>query len=282
MSSLDEPVRPATPTPEPGGVDAVTPEEGRAARALERLLDDNRRRRRIRHRIALYSLPVMILGVLVVAKLLSMFAFAHFSISAYVDGDGDGTVNAAGGQSVVNIFEAYKGPFNAGDGHVQAGRLDEARAQFETSLTLARGLEVCMVRVNLSLVVEAQGDAAAKSGDQDAAQKLYREALAITADTPQECRSEQADQQTSDPQRDLGDTLDENRQRQQDKAQDDERQQPSPSPSPSPSPDDTEKQDEEQGKLDQLQKKLEQGQQERDERDQGPDGPGGGGVDKPW
>ncbi len=276
---MNDPIRPAAFAPVPGGVDALTPEQSRTAEAVEKLLDDNRRRARLRRRILLFASPVAVIGLLVVVKLLSMFAFAHFSISAYASGDGEGTVNAARGQSYVNWFEPYKAPFNTGDGHVQAGRLAEARTEFESSLALARGLEGCMVRVNLSLVIEAQGDEAARAGDQPTAQKLYREALAVTADTPAECRSEQANEQTSDPNQDLGDTLDENQRRQQEKAKQDQQERPEPSPSPT-QPDDKAKQ-EQQDKLDQLQDKLEQGQRERDDRERGQGGSGGG-ADKPW
>lgn len=243
--------------------------------AVDRLVEQNRRRATIRRRIAWASIIPALLVLALVVKLLSMFTFAHFSLSAYADGNGEGASSAAAGQQPANWFEPYKAPFNEGDGLALSGELPAAREKFEHALTLARGLEECVVRVNLSLTIELQGDAAASAGDQAAAQKFYVEALAVTADTPDECHSDEANEQSTDQSRDMGDTIDENQRRQQEKAQPDQQEQPSPSPSPSESEQEQPSQDD----LDDIQKQLEQGQQERDDRDEGGSG---GGADKPW
>lgn len=273
----------ATPLP-----DAAGAEGQRTEQAVARLIASNRQRRKVRKWIALGTLPLTIIGLLFVVKVLSMFIFAHFSISAYASGDGEGAAQAAAGQTPVNWFEPYKAPFNQGDGYAIAARLPDARERFEAALEQATGFEVCTVSINLSLVIEAQGDAEARAGDQNAAQKFFVEALAVTADMPEECKSAEASAQSTDPNRDMSEEIDENQQRQQEKAQQKQEEKPSdpqdgeePQPSPSPSDDPNEGQPSE-DKLGELQKKLEQGQEERDARESDTGDPGGGGAEKPW
>jgi len=244
------------------------------------LLAANRRRRRIRRWIAICSVPLVIAGLVLVAKLLSMYAFAHQSISAYVTGDYAGSEAAAHGQSWWNVFEPYKAPFNAGTALAGADRLPEARSELEEALELANGLEVCDVRINLAIVVERMGDAEQAGGDAAKAAELYGEALEITVDTPKECDSEQAQQQSSDPSRDMGDTLDDLKDRLQQKQQQGQQQ-----PDQGQGGDEQTQQQPDQGKLDDIEGKLGQGQQDReDQLGGGSDGDegAGSGTDKPW
>jgi hypothetical protein len=119
------------------------------------------------------------------------------------------------------------------------------------------------------------GDAARAEGDGAAATALYGEALTVTVETPEECHSEEAQQQSPDPERDMADTLDSTEDRLKQKQQEQEQQQ---------QPQEEQEQQEEpqpsEDKLQDLQDKLEQGTQERDQQ-QG-DEPGGTGADKPW
>ncbi|MBT2484145.1 MULTISPECIES: hypothetical protein [unclassified Microbacterium] len=239
------------------------------------LLRANRRRRSIRRWVAIGTLPLTLAALLFVGKLLGMYAFAHQAISAYVVDDYAGSEASARGQEFLNWFEPYKAPFNVGTALAGADELPEARAELEEALDLATGLEVCGVRINLALVVERMGDAARADGDGAAAAELYGEALTITVETPEECHSDQAQEQSSDPERDMSDTLEGTEERLKQKQQEQE-QQPQPEEEqpaeeePQPSED----------KLEDLQEKLEQGTQERDQQ-QGDD-PGGSGTDKPW
>ena len=239
------------------------------------LLASNRRRRRIRRWIAIGTLPLTLVALLFVGKLLSMYAFAHQAITAYVVDDYSGSESAARGQEFLNWFEPYKAPFNVGTALAGAEQLPEARAELEKALDLATGLEVCGVRINLALVIERMGDAARADGDGAAAAALYDEALTVTIETPEECRSEEAQEQSSDPERDMGDTLDDTEQRLTEKQQ--EQQQPPPEEQPEeqeePQPSDD--------KLQDLKDKLDQGTQERDQQQDGDD-PGSSGTDRPW
>lgn len=244
------------------------------------LLASNRRRRSIRRWVAIGSLPLVLVGLFFVGKILSMYGFAHQAISAYVVDDYAGSQAAAEGQDFVNWFEPYKAPFNIGTALAGAEKLPEARAELERSLDLATGLEVCDVRINLSLVIERMGDAAREGGDGAGAAQLYAEALTIVVETPEECNSDEAQNQSSDPDRDMGESLDDSEDRLKEKQQQ-EQQQPQDGED-EPEQEQEEPQQPDQGKLDDLKDKLDQGTQERDQQ-QNDDGSGGtGGTDKPW
>ena len=251
------------------------PSTSSGAQAAAALLRSNRRRRSIRRWVAIGTLPLTLAALFFVGKLLSMYAFAHQAVTAYVVDDYAGSEASARGQEFLNWFEPYKAPFNVGTALGAAEQLPEARAKLEEALELARGLEVCGVRINLALVVERMGDAARAEGDGATAAQLYGEALTITVETPEECHSDEAQQQSSDPERDMSDALDGTEERLKQKQQEQE-QEPQPQ---EPQPEDQEPQPSE-DKLEDLQDKLEQGTQERDQQ-QG-DEPGGTGTDKPW
>lgn len=249
----------------------MTPQDDAAAA----LLRSNRRRRSIRRWVAIGTLPLTLAALFFVGKLLSMYAFAHQAVTAYVVDDYAGSEASARGQEFLNWFEPYKAPFNIGTALGAAEQLPDARAKLEEALDLATGLEVCGVRINLALVVERMGDAARADGDGATAAQLYGEALTITVETPEECNSDEAQEQSSDPERDMSDTLEGTEERLKQKQQEQE-QEPQPE---EPQPEEEEPQPSD-DKLEDLQDKLEQGTQERDQQ-QG-DEPGGTGTDKPW
>lgn len=249
----------------------MTPQDDAAAA----LLRSNRRRRSIRRWVAIGTLPLTLAALFFVGKLLSMYAFAHQAVTAYVVDDYAGSEASARGQEFLNWFEPYKAPFNVGTALGAAEQLPDARAKLEEALDLATGLEVCGVRINLALVVERMGDAARADGDGATAAQLYGEALTITVETPEECNSDEAQEQSSDPERDMSDTLEGTEERLKQKQQEQE-QEPQPE---EPQPEEEEPQPSD-DKLEDLQDKLEQGTQERDQQ-QG-DEPGGTGTDKPW
>lgn len=250
-------------------------------------------RRRIRRWIFWCTLPVTLAALLLVGKIASMYAFAHHSVSAYVVGDHAGSTQAAQGQQFWNWFEPHLAPFNEGVGLGASGKLPQAEAKFEEALSLASGMEVCDIRVNLALVLEWQGDAATSAREPARAAEFYARAMTVTVETPEECGEPEAQEQTSDPQRDLGDTLEQLKDRLQTKQKPEEQPPPPGQPeesddqqAPQPLPD--------QQKLDDLQKKLEDGAREREEQQQGgggdpTDGSGGqpgdggsNGTDRPW
>lgn len=254
----------------------MTPENDDADAATA-LLAANRRRRRVRRWITIGTLPLTLAALVLAGKLLSMYGFAHQAISTYVVGDYAGSTSAASWQEPLNWFEPFLAPYNVGTALAGAEELDEARAELEQARPLAVGLEVCAVHVNLAIVIERQGDAARTEGDGETAAQLYGEALLVTAQTPEECRSDEADQQSPDPDRSMSDTLEDLEDRLQEKQQQSEPQEPDDSETEQepqqPQPD--------QDKLDRLQEKLEKGAEERQQQQGDEDGPGGG-TDRPW
>src|SRR5690606_18891357 len=147
------------------------------ADAAAALLAANRRRRSIRRWIAIGTLPLTLAALLFAGKLLSMYAFAHQSITSFVTGGYAESESAARGQDVLNWFEPYKAPYNIGTALAGAEKLTQARTELERALPLATGLDACPVLINLSLVVERQGDAALADGDAARAAELFGEAL---------------------------------------------------------------------------------------------------------
>lgn len=234
-------------------------------------------RRRLRMWLLVGFAPFALAGLVLVVKILSMYAFAHQAITSHVQQNPQGTVSAAQGQQPMNWFEPYKAPYNLGVGLASLELLTEAREQFEIALPLAHGLDKCPVHINLALVVERMGDAA-RADDPAAAAQLYAEALELNLNTPEDCRSEEANEQSPDPERDTGETLDDQQDRLQEKQQpqdneqpQDEEQQQEPS---------EQEQQEQQDKLDEIEEKLEQGAEEREGSED--EGGSGGGSDKPW
>jgi tetratricopeptide (TPR) repeat protein len=259
----------------------TTPTHPAPADAAAALLAANRRRRSIRRWVAIGTLPLTLAALLFVGKLLSMYAFAHTSISSFVTGGYAESESAARGQDFLNWFEQYKAPYNIGTALAGAEKLPEARAELERALPLASGLEACPVLINLSLVVERQGDAAMADGDAARAAELYGEALQITVDTPEECNDQNAQEQSPDPNRDMSDTLDQNQERQREKQQQSQ-QDPEQNQQPQ-QPDESDQQDQpSQSDLDDIEKRLNQGAQEREDQLDGDKGGTGGGTDKAW
>lgn len=256
------------------------PTQNAAAAAL---LHVNRRRRRIRRWVAIATLPITIAALLLAGKLLSMYVLAHQSITHFVTDAYAESESAARGLDVANWFVPFIAPYDIGTAMAGAEKLPEARAELERALPLAQGMEVCYVRINLSLVMERQGDAAQTAGDAARAAEFYGEALTMTLETPEECSDEDAQSQSPDPERDMSDTLDDNQQRQQQKQQQSQ-QDPDRGEQPQ-QPDQGEAEDEQpsQSDLDEIEKKLNQGDQDRESQlgDQGDQGSGGG-TDKPW
>lgn len=234
------------------------------------LLHANRTRRRVRRVLLLASLPLVVVALALCGKLLGMYAFAHQAASAYAQQDYAGTVQAARGQLPLNWFEPYKAPFNLGVGLADGGDLAGARAAFEESLALAGGLEQCVVRVNLAIVLERIGDAALRDGDPRGAASAWQEALVVMQDAPPACDSEQASASSSDPERDLGETLDEQEQRVREKLEDSRGDEPDEAP---------QQEQPDRSELDEIKEQLEQGAEDRRDRDSRGDGAG---TDRPW
>ncbi|MEO5535611.1 MAG: hypothetical protein ABIR17_10815 [Pseudolysinimonas sp.] len=241
------------------------------------VLRANRRRRLARRVAMIAATPILVLVLLLGVKVLSMYAFAYQSAAAYAAGDYAGTVQAARWQEPLNFFEPYKAPFNVGVGLTGSGDLTGARAAFEESLGLAHGLEQCAVRVNLAIVIERIGDAAATAGDRAAASAAWQQALLVMLEGPEGCPTPEADAVSPDPTQNMEDTMTEEERRLREKLADGSGTNQSPPPDetpPPPTPDD--------GQISNIEEQLQQGTDERDDYLDGQQGDGGSGTDRPW
>lgn len=255
------------------------------ADAAAALLAANRRRRSIRRWVAIATLPLTLAALLFVGKLLSMYVFAHQSITHFVVGAYAESESSARGLAVADWFEQFKAPYALGTAMAGGEKLKEARTELERALPLARELEVCYVRINLSLVMEYQGDKAQADGDGAKAAAFYGEALQMTVETPKECSSDEAQNQSPDPNRDMGETLKDNQERQQQKQQQAEQGEQPQSGEDEPDQGEGEEEQEQpsQSDLDEIEKKLNQGDQDREDQLGGDGDEGSGsGTDKPW
>jgi hypothetical protein len=147
-------------------------------------------RRALRRRLLAWSVVPVLLVVLVALKLLSMPVFAGLSQAAYDSGDYDRSVAAADGLGVADVFEPWVRHFDRGTGLARIGVLDESRRELESALSLVPADHVaasCMVRTDLSLVVEQQGDSAVLDGTFDRAAAFYQHALALIRAAPAGC-----------------------------------------------------------------------------------------------
>ncbi|WP_051172380.1 hypothetical protein [Microbacterium indicum] len=225
-------------------------------------------RNRARVWIGVASAPVVLLALALVVKLIAMYAFAYQAADAYARDDMPAAVQAAERQSFLNWFEPWKAPYNAGVGLAASDDLTGAQAEFEQALPLASGMDQCPVRLNLSLVLEWQGDEQAGA----AARDLYDQALVALAGAPAGCAEDpRYEQLWQDAEQRL-------KQKQEEAAAQAEQQQDDPqaegSDGDAPS----------QGQLDDLEDQLREGQAERDGmgQDDGSSTGDGSGVEKPW
>lgn len=242
-----------------------------------------RRRSRLRLWLLVGFAPFALVGLLVVVKILSMYAFAHSAVSSHVRDDPAGTVSAAQGQAPLNWFDPYKAPYNLGVGLATLDRLDEARAQFEEALPLASGYDACPIHINLALVVEMMGDRA-RVDDPQAAPGFYAEALELNLATPEECRDPEADEQSPDPDRSNEETLDEQQERLREQQQGRGDDEDSDEDEQDEEEQDQEEQDQEQqqDQLDEIEERLEQGAEQREQQLDDEDEDGAGGSERPW
>ena len=233
---------------------------------------DRAARLRLRRRLVLWSLPVVVLMLLVAVKLFTMVALGEDALRSYTQGNITGTQDAAERLDVLNVIEPHKAPFALGDARVMVGDFDGARSAFEQALALAPkdSLESCQVRVNLVLSLEKLSTAATSAG-RAAEAKAYAERLsAVVTQAPQGCFQGDAQddegQQLRDAQQRSQEQQQQAQERQQDQQQDQKQDQPS-----QPSED----------KQQQLDSRTQDNLQQRQQTD-GPRSSGGSSVAKPW
>jgi hypothetical protein len=265
MSTLS-PLRPGGPASGPG----PTPDKPwRRPRAPE-TAEIRARRMRLRRRLVLWSLPVVLLLLLVAGKLSWMVTLGEQAREAYTVGNVTGVEDAAARLGILNLLERHKAPFARGDARVLAGDYDGARAAFEEALALAPrdSREACQIRVNLVLSLEKLADAATAAGQADVAKGYHDQMQNLASNAPQGCfEGDSADdegQQLRDAQQ---------RAQQQEQQQDQQQQQQQDQQGQGEQPS--------QDKQQQLDDKTRDNLQQRQQGDQ-PSSSNLPPVDKPW
>ena len=144
-------------------------------------------RLRLRRRLLLYSTPVGVVALLTAVKLFSVVLAGNSAVAAYAHGDGARVRQNAAVLGVLNVVDPAKAPFAAGVAAVLENRPEDADRDFTTALARSEVTDSCLVRVNLELVRETQGDRAAAAGDRSRADERYASALSVVETAPPAC-----------------------------------------------------------------------------------------------
>lgn len=141
-------------------------------------------RLRLRRRLVVFSVPVALLLLTVIAKLISVQLVGASAVSDFAGHDTEALRNDIDALSLLNIIEPQKVTLAQGDLAVLEGRLDDAEHAFSSALARTPAGDTCTPRVNLELVRETLGDLAARSGDKQLARQRYSSALDVVTTTP--------------------------------------------------------------------------------------------------
>jgi hypothetical protein len=176
------------------------------ARAAEPTVDQYRRR--LRRRLFLWSAPVVLVVLVVALKLLSLPLFAALAQHAYDGRAYERAASLTAPLGVANVVEPWVHHFDRGTAWAQVGVLDVARDEFVTALDLAPEDDEtvsCVIRTDLVLVIEAQGDAALLELRYADAEQLYELGQSTIAEAPEGCFQPPDDPQQPDTSQPLDD-----------------------------------------------------------------------------
>jgi hypothetical protein len=165
-------------------------------------------RRRLRRRLFLWSAPVVLVVLLVALKLLSLPLFAALTQHAYDGRAYERAASLSEPLGVANLVEPWVHHFDRGTAYAQVGVLDVARDEFLAALDLApEGDETvsCVIRTDLVLVIEAQGDAALLELRYADAEQLYQLGQETIDEAPEGCFQPPDDPQQPDTSQPLDD-----------------------------------------------------------------------------
>lgn len=141
----------------------------------------------LRRRLLIYSAPVVVLVLIVVAKMVSVVVTGHAAVQHFATADIAALSGDVDTLRVLNVIEPARADFAAGTLAVLRNRLDEADREFASALERTDSDESCSVRTNLALVRESRGDAAAARFEAPAAVDHYRAATDVIAGAPAGC-----------------------------------------------------------------------------------------------
>lgn len=141
----------------------------------------------LRRRLLLYSAPVVLLVLILVIKLASVLVAGNAAVTHFAESDVTALSDDVATLRALNIIEPARAHYAAGTLAVLRNRLDEADREFSVALDRTDTDESCDVRVNLELVRESRGDAAAAVFQAQAAVDHYRGAKQVIEEAPAGC-----------------------------------------------------------------------------------------------
>jgi hypothetical protein len=142
---------------------------------------------RLRRRLLLFSAPIVIVALVVAYKLISVVVAGNAATTDFTHRDVSALRDDLDTLQQLNVVEPDKTAFIAANVAALNGKLGEADSGFSTLLGKVDSSQSCPVRVNLELVRETDGDAAAKAGKADTAAQRYRDALKVVTEAPPAC-----------------------------------------------------------------------------------------------
>lgn len=140
-----------------------------------------------RRRLLVYSMPVVLVVLLLAAKLISTAVAGNSAASNFAKADVTALADDVDILRTVNIIEPAKAHFAAGTLAALEKRFADAEHEFSLVLTRNAFDESCPVRVNLELVRESLGDSAAAAFEPEPAVEHYLAARRVVEQAPQGC-----------------------------------------------------------------------------------------------
>lgn len=142
---------------------------------------------KLRRRLLIYSAPVVVAVLILVVKLASVAVAGDAAVRHFAQGDVAALAGDVDTLRVLNIVEPAKAHYAAGTLAVLQNRLDAADREFTEALQRTDHAQSCAVRVNLALVREARGDAAAAVFEAPTAVDHYMRAKQVIEEAPAGC-----------------------------------------------------------------------------------------------
>ncbi|SEC07162.1 hypothetical protein SAMN04489806_2517 [Paramicrobacterium humi] len=236
-----------------------------------------RRTARRRMRLALATLPLVLVALVFAGKLFSLPVIVAQGAGDYESGQWKNAAQSFDRLDFWNAFEPWVAHFDQGTALAAAGSFTRATDELWTALQLAPADRRCQVRVNLALAWEQQGDSYAKAGSVDGAVRLWQAALAVIEDGKKEgCFEPQdtdADKQLKSAEQRLLDKLKQNGGTED-----------GAPPGEDQSGDQNDRDSGDGNAFDELEKRGKDAEREKQNGDAGRrgDSGGSGGTDKPW
>jgi hypothetical protein len=141
----------------------------------------------LRRKLLVYSLPVVLVVLLLAAKLISTVIAGNAAVSNFADSDVTALSDDVGTLRTLNIIEPAKAHFAAGVLAALEKRFDDADREFSRALAGTEHAHSCPARVNLALVRESLGDNAAAGFQPRQAVEQYLAAKQVVEQAPQGC-----------------------------------------------------------------------------------------------